>query len=310
MGNVNSNLFGRYVWLLDLVRNHPEGLTYAQISERFKSCPLNGDAKGLALRTLHNHRQAIADIFGVDIACDRRTNRYYIENPSLLEGDSLRSWLVSSYSLLNQVQADKNLEQRIIFEEVPSCRWVPEIMAAMRRSQVISVEYQSFFKDHPTAYEIEPYVLKISQRRWYLLGRNPYLSEKYGKDLYTILALDRITGIKETEKVFSIDPTFDIKEYFRDLYGIIPSEKEAERVVILAHGNGPQYLRSLPLHESQRELPNGKNGEVRFEYYLKAGTYDFEQALLMQREQIEVLEPEWLRAKLRDIIRAMLAYYD
>lgn len=311
MGNLNSNLFGRYVWLLDLIHNHPEGLTYAEISERFKSCNLNSNPeKGLAWRTFHNHREAIADIFGVDIACNRKTNKYYIENPELLQGDGFRSWLLSSYSILNQTQTDPRLESRLLFEHTPSSKWLPEIINAMREQRVIEIEYQSFFKDYPTSYKIEPYCLKISQRRWYVLGRNPYLSERYEKNIYTILGLDRITSVKETGGKFVFDESFDAKEYFKGMFGIIPSERDIERVVIKAHNNGAQYLRSLPLHESQNELPMGSDGEVKFEYWLKPDTYDFEQALLMQRDQIEVLEPLWLRKKIRDIIKNMLSYYD
>ena len=41
---------------------------------------VNDEGKELATRTFHNHIQSIADIFGIEIACDRRDNTYYIDN--------------------------------------------------------------------------------------------------------------------------------------------------------------------------------------------------------------------------------------
>ena len=43
-----------------------------------------------------------------------------IEDADLLEGDAFRSWLIDSYATLNQLQADRKLEQRISFEKIPS----------------------------------------------------------------------------------------------------------------------------------------------------------------------------------------------
>jgi len=129
-----ANIFGRYVWLIDTIRRHKR-LTFEEINSLWKQSGLSyGDNDDLPLRTFHNHRKAIADIFDVDIDCDVKDGyRYYINDPEQLEDDGLRSWLIDSYSVLNQIQADKKLQGRIIFEDIPSGHeWLTTITQAMR----------------------------------------------------------------------------------------------------------------------------------------------------------------------------------
>lgn len=58
-----------------------------------------------------NHKDAVQTIFDIIISCDtKRGYGYYIEDADLLEGDAFRSWLIDSYATLNQLQADKKLE--------------------------------------------------------------------------------------------------------------------------------------------------------------------------------------------------------
>ena len=114
-----ANLFGRYVWLMDILRRHKR-LTFEEINELWQESGLSYGEE-LPLKTFHNHKKAIKDIFDVYIECDRKDGyRYYIDEPERIEGNNLRSWLISSYATLNQIKADNKLEDRIIFEEIPS----------------------------------------------------------------------------------------------------------------------------------------------------------------------------------------------
>lgn len=126
-----ANLFGRYVWLVDVIRRYTS-LTYEEINELWQKSGLSyGDGDELPLRTFHNHRKAIRDIFDIHINCDtKRGYRYCIDEPERLESDGLRNWLIDSYATLNQIQADKKLEGKIIFEDIPSviCGLPPLLM--------------------------------------------------------------------------------------------------------------------------------------------------------------------------------------
>ena len=159
-----ANLFGRYVWLIDTLRRYKR-LTFQEISELWQESGL-GYGEELPLRTFHYHQKAIKDIFDVYIDCDRKDGyRYYIDEPERLEGNNLQSWLISSYATLNQIQADNKLEDRIIFEDIPSGQtWLTPIAEAMRRNHVLSITHQGFGKPEANTFEIEPYCLKVVKR--------------------------------------------------------------------------------------------------------------------------------------------------
>lgn len=310
-----ANLFGRYVWLVDIIRQHKR-LTYEEINRLWKESGLSyGDEDSLPLRTFHNHRKAIMDIFNIDIECDKNGYKYYIDDLESLEHDTLRSWLIDSYTTLNQIQADGKLENRIIFENIPSGRtWLTAINNAMRKNEVLYITYQSFWHSEPNSFEIEPYYLKIVKQRWYVIARSPYYSARNKAegiepaDVYRIYALDRIKEIVESGKTFEFNKNFDIEHYFEGCCGVIPSEEPAERVVIAAYGEFANYLRTLPLHKSQKET--GKKGDATlFEYRIKP-TFDFYQLLLAQGNQLEVLEPESIRNEMRNRLRQTMARYE
>ena len=80
-----------------------------------------------------------------------------------------------------------------------------------------------------------------------------------------------------------------------------------EHIVIKVASPQVKYLRSLPLHSSQRETVTTPEHSI-FEYDLKP-TYDFEQELLSHREDFEVLQPESLRNRMKAIVQNMYKRY-
>lgn len=308
-----ANLFGRYVWLMDILRRYKR-LTFQEINELWQESGL-GYGEELPLKTFHNHKKAIKDIFDVYIECDRKDGyRYYIDEPERIEGNNLRSWLISSYATLNQIQADNKLEDRIIFEEIPSGQtWLTCIADAMRRNHVLSITHQGFGKPEPSTFDIEPYFLKVVKRRWYVVARSPYYSERNKEqgvkpsDVYLVYALDRISDIQDTGRTFKMKKNFDVHSYFEGCCGIITSNESSQKIVLRAYNGFADYLRTLPLHESQREIGSDDESTL-FECHLKP-TFDFYQLVLAQGDQVEVLEPESVRDEMRNFAQNILDFY-
>lgn len=314
-----ANIFGRYVWLVALLQRYGR-LTFEEISRHWENSGLSY-GEPLAKRTFHNHREAIFDIFHVEILCDTQDGyTYYIDDPEELKQDNLRSWLLDSYTVMNQIQADSKLQGRILFEDVPSGRqWLSTIADAMRKNEELTITHRGFGQPEPWHFVIEPYFLKVFSRRWYVVARSPYYSQLNAErneedggsrptDVYLTYALDRILTCEPTGRTFEMDETFDIEEYFRGCCGIIRSEEEPVRVVLNAYGRGADYLRTLPLHESQKELPSEDEGVACFELEVKP-SYDFYQTLLARADQIEVIEPESIRKEMYNFARNIMAYY-
>lgn len=315
-----SNLFARYIWLVDVIHHHKQGITYRQINELWKQSGL-GYGEELPLRTFHNHVNAIQDIFGIYIECDSKNKyRYYIGNPEKLESGSLRTWLIESYATLNQVKADEKLEGRIIFEDIPSGHeWLTTITDAMRQGKVLCITHQGFGKPEPNTFEVEPYYLKVVNRRWYLLARSPYYSDRNKKrnqadggnrpgDVYVLYALDRISDVALTDKGFAVNKDFDINEYFEGCYGVITDKDiPIERIVLKAWYPHAAYMESLPLHPSQQIIARDDES-ITFELQVRP-TFDFYQALLAQTDMMEVLEPAEVRKEMKCFTENMLNHY-
>lgn len=309
-----ANIFGRYVWLIDTLRRYKR-LTFKEICSLWQESGLSYGEE-LPLRTFHRHQDAIKDIFDVYIECDKKDGyRYYIDEPERLESNNLYNWLISSYSTLNQIKADSKLENRIIFENIPSGQtWLTHIAEAMRNNRVLSITYHGFGKSESTTFDIEPYCLKVAHRRWYVLARSPYYSERNKEkgikpyDVFRIYALDRIMDIQDTDKTFEMNKDFDATKYFEGCCGVITSDEPLQRIVVRAYDNFVDYLRTLPLHESQRELSSDEESTL-FEYHLKP-TFDFYQLILAQANQLEIIEPEAVREEMRGLALHILKFYD
>lgn len=318
---MSANQFGRYVWLIDTLR-HYKHLSYKEINDKWQQSGLSyGDGDELPLRTFHNHRKAIQDIFNIIIEIDPGVKgyKYHILNPEELEGDSLRSWLIDSFATLNQIQADSKLKDRIEFEDIPSGNtWLTIFMQAMRENKVMEVTHQGFGKENAYTFEIEPYCLKVVKRRWYIIANNPRYVElnriHKGEEGYSpykevlVYGLDRIREAAILDKTFEMKKGFDMKRFYEGCTGVIPSDQPTEHVLLRAYQEAPDYLRTLPLHESQQELESNDESTI-FSYDVKL-TYDFLQLIMQQGDQVEVLAPKNLREQMRDLAKRLVSYYN
>lgn len=74
-----KNFFKRYIWLVDLLSRRGY-IPLKEISEEWRKSPLNDTHDPLSERTFFNHKEAILDIFGIEIKNDRSLG-FYIATP-------------------------------------------------------------------------------------------------------------------------------------------------------------------------------------------------------------------------------------
>ena len=297
-----SKTYYKYIWLLDtLLTSHP--LTIDEINMLWEDCPASDGP--IPLRTFHEHRKGIKEMFGVEIACDRsQGNVYYVKNPEVLDEQRLSKWLLRNYSIPQDFATFNGMKDRIMLEEIPlGTAFLDAIIEAMKQNVELKVDYQRYEdkqEEHLQTFHIQPYALKVFNRRWYLLG---YLKEQEG--LRTI-ALDRILDLKVLKNSFKLPEDFDVRKYFADVVGIyVNKDCPVTKVKIRAYGVQADYLRSTPLHKSQSDS-HSKRGEFAEFTYRLCITPDFESQLLAMGENVEVLEPESLREKMKKRIYNML----
>ena len=81
----------------------------------------------------------------------------------------------------------------------------------------------------------------------------------------------------------------------------------AQTVKLKFDAGQANYIRALPLHDSQKEIET-TNESVVFEYFIKP-TFDFRQEILLHGEDVEVLEPESFRDEMKNVVRKMNERY-
>ena len=295
-----KNSFSRYIWLIDLL-NRRGYVKMDQINEAWRKSALNETHDDMPERTFFNHRDAISQIFGIDIKYDRELG-YHIPSSQLSE-NNLRAWLLQTLSVNNLLNESADLRDRILFENVPSVKpFLEDIINIMRDGNAMNLTYQSFRNEVPYTFMAHPYCLKMFKQRWYLLAKTP----KYGWP--TIYALDRIVDVEELDVKAEIPQGFNAEEYFRQFYGIITGDGNVPQIIKLkVQADQAFYFRSLPLHNSQKEIEQNDDYSV-FSYNVVPST-DFIQEILSHGDTVVVLEPEDLASEIKDIAQNMVDSY-
>ena len=297
-----SKTFNRYIWLLNTLLKHKQ-LSFEEINALWRECCL-GDGASLPLRTFHQHKSAVEELFGVEIKCNPSNGyRYYISSPDTLKNDSIRKWLLNSFTLSNMITAGHNMKGRILFEDIPhGTEYLQTIIEAMQKSKELQVDYQPFY-GHRETYNIQPYAMKVYQQRWYVVG--------YIKELGSIrsIALDRTLEMNLSDISFTLPQNFNAEKYYANSIGIYVNEElKPSKVKIRAYGKQIEYLRSLPLHCSQKEGASKYGEFCDFEYKLCL-TPELLTHILAMGENVEVLEPVELREEIKRRLEECLTKY-
>ena len=293
-----KNFFKRYIWLVDLLSRR-KYISLQEISDEWRKSPLNDTHAPLSERTFFNHRDAIFDIFDIEIKNDRSLGFYIAISD--MDSDSTGQWMLHTLCLNNVLQENADMRHRILVEKAPSSeRFLTEVISAMRAGKIISLTYKSFYRPEPSTFNVWPYCVKYFKKRWYMLA-----DTDLGLRMYS---LDRFVDMEELDQTFEIPEKFDAEGYFNNYFGVIVDETmKATDVVIRVEESQANYFRSVPKHHSQKEI-EPIDGWPAFTYHL-APTYDFTQELLSYGADVEVLSPESLRKEMADTTAAMNKIY-
>ena len=282
-----SELLQKYIWLVNtFVRAGDRGLSLDEICSRWED-RFDSD---YPRRTFNNHRQNGEDVFGIKIACNRSTNRYFIEySDDVADDNEEAAWLINTFTVNNMLSLGKErLSGRIAVEDIPSGhRHLTSVMDAMTEGLELRIEYQKYTSSGSDIYTVRPYAVKEASRRWYLIG---YCLERKGLRVY---GLDRVKRLDETGNTFRMDRKFSIDELFATSFGIYLPDGPGQTITFRTDETDARYLRDLPVHPSQTEIER-REGSVTFSIFVCPN-----KALIMEfckyGSSIEVLSPESVR---------------
>lgn len=281
-------LFNCYIWLLNTIARGP--ISHAAIDEKWAHSSVNEYKQDyLPESNFHRWKSTVEMLFDVHIKCNAY-NEYYIEEASDLRGADLRLRLLNLMSIDSLLKDSKELSDQILFEPIPSGeKFLAPIIEALRDKTAIEMTYQGFTKDYPATFIVEPYCLKMFKQRWYVLVYAPDI------DKMRVYGLDRIHAIEPTKKKYQLPDDFDAEVYFKDAYGVtvLDEQQKPEKIVISIDEYQANFLRTLPLHPSQKEI-EPINGYPAFSFYLYPAD-EFLRELYAYGSNLEVHEPKWLR---------------
>ena len=203
-------MFKQYIWLVGTISRAGK-ISLEEINRRWLGTELSGGIE-IARTTFIRHKAAIQDIFGIEIECDTHDGfSYYIANQEVLQENSIQNWMLSTITVSNLLRDSRSVHDRILLESIPSNGDnIRLFIEAMKTSRRITVTYRKYGFIEPSEHTVEPYCIKLFQRRWYALVRH------ITRDSLFTLSFDRIIDIWLTEEHFKIDKDFDAQSWFSD----------------------------------------------------------------------------------------------
>ena len=301
-----QSLISKYVWVIETIYRAGK-ISFKELNEKWLDDEISRGVE-IPKRTFDNWRYVIFDMFGIMISNENRGEyRYFIENKEDISKNGLRSWLYNTFCVSNALANSQSIKDRIILEYVPSGQnYLQTIIDAMKENRVLNITYHSYWKDEESNFDVQPYCVKLFRQRWYMVARSTYTY--YYEKGPRVYSLDRIFDLHTTDETFEMPKDWDAKTFFDNCFGIIADQSiEPQPIRLKVSAGQANYIRDLKLHESQEETERNEEYSI-FTLFLRP-SFDFQQELLWNGEDMEVLEPLWLRKEIAGKIKRMWNKY-
>ena len=218
------------------------------------------------------------------------------------EGEPLYDWV---RTILMQIEGglfDEESSPVVSFQsnlDLKGLDHFSKLLQAILTKRVLKLRYTPYGKAQITA-TVYPYHLKEYNDRWYLIA------QAKGYDSYSHYALDRIDDFEEVAVPYKeADTEFD--DYFDDVIGVTVPNDDSEDIVLRISKPRFEYIRTKPLHLSQRIVEENDYFAV-ITINVKVNK-ELEALVLSFGSDMEVLSPEGFRARIAERIKVMNQKY-
>lgn len=202
-----GNLYQRYVWLLETIKSY-NGITFKQIDEAWQRSCLNDDGTPLPKRTLHNHIEAIEEMFNMHIVCHKQGGyKYYIEGAEGGKLSNTQKALLGHLQLSNTL-LDNKMNRYIEFANSDVYDTIHTLTEAIRNKRYVNLSWTNGEYGSRTI-KMAPFYLKqfgdvcIS---WFVVGEL-----ESGEDV--VFNLNKISELSICDKQF-VHPEISYIEFF------------------------------------------------------------------------------------------------
>ena len=289
-----------------LRRRKEKGASYEEIKDylerKYEEKGILDEKLKFTKRTFLRDKEAILEVFLINISYRRSNNTYAIEYDEI---DEYHEDIFDNLLLVEAYKEVKGKKNVMFFEQRKSrgLHWLNGLVHAITHQKIITLNYTKFWEGVSHKKTLEPYALKEFRNRWYLLA-----NEKDGKGFFLkTFGLDRISDLEISNSSFKPEK-IDIENYFRNSFGIIYGEnEEVEEIVLSFDSEQGQYIKTLPMHHSQKVLiDNDKEYRIQLTLF---PTYDFEREVLSHGERVKVISPKSFKEHLQNEVKKMLKNY-
>lgn len=218
------------------------------------------------------------------------------------EGEPVLDW---ARTLLMQIESGvfgSDSSSVVSFQSNPDLKGISlfgDLLKAIINKKVLKLTYAPFGKNSFSK-RIYPYYLKQFNDRWYLIA------QAVGYESMSNYALDRIENFEEIDLDYK-DSDVDFEDYFDDVIGVTVSGGEPEDIIIKVYKESLAYIKTKPLHLSQRYIED--TGDYAVICINVKPNYELDSRILSFGPSVEILAPDNYRQHIADRIRAMNKKY-
>ena len=310
------NNFLRHRFLIERLRITTRSLT--DFEDDLAHSGEYAEVKPFSKRTLQRDIKDIREIYHIDIQYNKSIKKYEIVE----DNDLYAQNLFEAFDVFRALQNHGNLSKLIAFDhrypkDAPhpaGTQHLSTLLQAIKQKKQLQLHYYKFWGSKEVQIRtIEPYLLKESQRRWYVLALD------VDKKLLRVFGLDRIKSIEDMGIKRMYDPPKDIVHFFDDSFGVwVDNDRTKAEKVILSFKkqesdsfftpNPAEYLRAMTLHRSQVFIKDTPE-EIILSLRVKI-TPDFVKEILSYGGYVRVIEPQHLADHIKTEIKNALQLYD
>jgi predicted DNA-binding transcriptional regulator YafY len=286
----------RYLFIIERLERGPA--TFDEIARHLEmKSESTGDDMTISQRTLQRDIRDIYLQIGYEIQNERKGDKRYkiVGRP---EESDKSSRLMESYQLINIIDSSSKYNH-IVFIESRRAKGMNNfhiLLHAIINKLPLTFNYLKFTDDSDSIRTVHALALKEAIGRWYLVAVDT------SDQTFKTFGLDRIDNVETGKKAYSEKYNYNIKELFKNAFGVVNDPNmEPERVRLAFSYNEGKYIKTYPLHHSQKIISEDKQkDELIIELFLVVA-YDFVKEILSHGDKVKVIKPAWLKKEVRGI---------
>ncbi|MDA3780141.1 MAG: WYL domain-containing protein [Bacteroidales bacterium] len=259
-------------------------------------------------RTFERDKEQLRVEFDIEIKYVESYKGYhFFEENSIKVSEFIQilTTAVTAETFLNSLSDYKTLSKYIHISstnaKLQGIHYLRDLLEATRSHRTIEFDHFNFWTKKITHYIVNPYLLKEYQNRWYVVGT---INDS---DTVRTFGIDRIQELKIYAKSFKVNKSLNIKDRFDEIIGVSYDANKIETIQLEFTEFQAKYIESQPIHHTQ-QLQRHDDKIVATISVIP--NHELMQRILMYGANVKVIEPLWLREKIKDELKKAIEAYN